>query len=64
MLSVDHDHETGEVRGLLCFSCNVGIGAFKEEAALVEAAVYYLHQSRQSRQSQASQYSGTLGQIP
>lgn len=41
-LTVDHDHNTGKVRGLLCFNCNVGIGAFKESAALVATAAKYV----------------------
>lgn len=41
-LAVDHDHETGEVRGLLCNSCNCGIGFFKESPALISAALGYL----------------------
>jgi len=38
---IDHDHESGVVRGLLCDSCNVGIARFKENSlALLGAAAY------------------------
>jgi len=39
---VDHDHTTKKVRGILCFNCNRGIGAFKESTALLEKALQYL----------------------
>jgi len=39
---VDHDHRTGVVRGLLCFTCNVGIGAFKESRDVLVRAVAYM----------------------
>lgn len=41
-LSVDHCHTTGRIRGLLCSSCNIGLGKFKEDTALLEKALEYL----------------------
>lgn len=41
-LAVDHDHKTGKIRGLLCRSCNLAIGKFKEDVRIVEAALEYL----------------------
>lgn len=41
---IDHCHEGGQIRGILCHHCNTGIGLFRDNPNLLfEAAVYLTH---------------------
>ncbi|MFD3329224.1 endonuclease VII domain-containing protein [Streptomyces sp. NPDC058701] len=39
---VDHDHQTGRVRGVLCFSCNAASGQFKDRPDVIRRAAAYV----------------------
>ena len=41
-LCVDHCHKTGKIRGLLCASCNVGLGYFRDNPEITKKATKYL----------------------
>ncbi len=45
---VDHHHETGAIRGLLCNPCNRGIGYLKDSPTILRLAAEYLDESTSS----------------
>jgi hypothetical protein len=45
-LAADHCHTTGIFRGLLCGSCNLGLGKFKDNKLLLENAIQYLKETQ------------------
>lgn len=43
-LSVDHCHNTGEVRKLLCHKCNIALGLVREDMSILDAMIGYLEE--------------------
>jgi hypothetical protein len=48
-LSVDHDHLTGENRGLLCTSCNRGLGCFRDNVKYLDNAKKYINNHKNNQ---------------
>lgn len=46
-MAIDHNHETGQVRKLLCTKCNTGLGAFQDNVALLHKAISYIEEHKE-----------------
>lgn len=46
-LSIDHDHNTGKIRGLLCSNCNAGLGLLGDSVDNLQNAVSYLERNEE-----------------
>ena len=44
---IDHCHNTGKIRGMLCEGCNIGLGGFKDNIVLLHKAIGYLSVSNE-----------------
>lgn len=51
-LAVDHNHETGEILGLLCDDCNQGLGYFGDKPEILARAITYLTTTRDNTEQQ------------
>jgi len=45
-LSIDHNHNTGKIRGLLCQKCNRGLGSFDDDPILLKKAAKYIEDNQ------------------
>lgn len=54
-LAVDHCHETGIVRGLLCQKCNRAVGLFGDNPILLRKAISYLLRAQKGAGDQGGQ---------
>ena len=48
-LFLDHDHETGKIRGLLCIKCNFGIAFLNDNIEIMKNAIRYIKHNRKSK---------------
>jgi len=62
-LSIDHCHETGRVRGLLCIRCNSGIGFLKDNPSLAAEALFYLLETEPKNNLKAQVVGYVLGRM-
>jgi len=47
-LIIDHNHGTNEIRGLLCYKCNIGLGQYNDDLKLILKAFNYLNKNENS----------------
>lgn len=46
-LAIDHCHDSNKIRGLLCYSCNSGIGLFHDNVEYLQNAINYLKEHKE-----------------
>lgn len=58
-LCVDHDHQTGAVRGLLCHACNRVLGSIKEDTEILHEMIRYLEKAKSNERALGRKTHGT-----
>jgi len=61
--SIDHCHDTGRIRGLLCDQCNKGLGHFRDNVLFLKSAIEYLQRSQPVPDEVWQLTQGPMGQI-
>lgn len=62
-LNVDHCHESNKIRGLLCDTCNSGLGMFKDNLNLMREAMVYLERDQRTYDTVSQAYLGVLADV-
>ena len=63
-LYVDHDHDTGKVRGLLCHCCNAGIGLLKDSPDIMQKAIQYVRANQEVKETPRKKNWLSLFEVP
>lgn len=62
---IDHDHDTGHVRGILCFNCNTGLGSFRDDPERLIRSAQYVIEGSLSTLGQFKEYRRAVrGEVP
>lgn len=61
---VDHCHNSGEIRGLLCYNCNLGLGMFKDDVDKLNRAIIYLSKFKPSIEEWEASGNNWWSQLP